>query len=112
MYAGMTDARGQRCRLYDGQIRFHDAEGKLVDVLDRHRDYSKFIGEATLPNSYLKAPYLQADGFPEGVYRVGPLARLNVADSLRNSGSRRELEEFRQRFGRVPQARSCTTTRG
>jgi NAD-reducing hydrogenase large subunit len=101
MYAGMTDARG-KLELYDGQIRFHDSEGGLVEVVDRHRDYSKFIGEATLANSYLKAPYFKPRGFPEGVYRVGPLARLNVADCIGTPEAQRELEEFRQRFGRVP----------
>ena len=30
--------------------------------------------------TYLKAPYYKPLGYPEGVYRVGPLARLNVAD--------------------------------
>ena len=39
-------------------------------------------------DSYLKAPYFKPLGYPAGVYRVGPLARLNVAEALRHAGGR------------------------
>ena len=39
------------------------------------------IAEATEDWSYLKFPFYRAAGYPEGSYRVGPLARLNVCDS-------------------------------
>ena len=50
-------------------------------------------------DSYLKAPYFKPMGYPTGIYRVGPLARLNVADLIRHAGADRELAEYRQRFG-------------
>ena len=54
--------------------------------------------------SYLKAPYYKPDGFPKGVYRVGPLARLNVADRCGTPEADAELAEFHQRFGKVVQS--------
>jgi NAD-reducing hydrogenase large subunit len=52
-----------------------------------------------MPNSYLKAPYFKPLGFPSGVYRVGPLARLNAADRCGTPLADAELIEFRERFG-------------
>jgi NAD-reducing hydrogenase large subunit len=62
-------------------------------------DYQSYIGEATLGNSYLKAPYFRPVGFPEGAYRVGPLARLNVADRCGTPEADLALQRFRERFG-------------
>ena len=42
--------------------------------------YMDFIGEATQHDSYLKFPYYKPLGYPEGIYRVGPLARLNLCE--------------------------------
>jgi NAD-reducing hydrogenase large subunit len=103
MYAGLVDARG-RLQLYDGILRFRDAEGKIAADIDRPRKYSEFIGEAGVPTSYLKAPYYKPLGYPGGLYRVGPLARLNVADICGTPEADSELEEYRQKFGRVVQS--------
>jgi len=54
-----------------------------------------------MPDSYLKAPYFKPLGYPEGIYRVGPLARLNVAETCGSGEAERELQEYRQRLGRV-----------
>jgi len=99
-YAGLVDARG-RLQLYDGRIRFRDAEGNVAAEVERPLEYSRFIGEAAMPDSYLKAPYFKPLGFPDGIYRVGPLARLNVADACGTTEADAELKEFRQRFGRI-----------
>ena len=40
-------------------------------------------------------------GYPAGVYRVGPLARLNVAEHFGTPAADRELAEFHQRCGAV-----------
>ncbi len=50
-------------------------------------------------DSYLKAPYFKPKGLAEGVYRVGPLARLNVAETCGHPRADAELKEFRERFG-------------
>src|SRR5262245_21270630 len=84
---------------YDGRIRVTDADGTVVaDGLDPAR-YQEFIGEAVEPDSYLKSPYYLPRGYPDGVYRVGPLARLNLCRQMGTPLADRELAEFRQREG-------------
>ena len=41
-------------------------------------DYPKYLGEVAEPDSYLKSTYYRPMGYPDGIYRVGPLARLNL----------------------------------
>jgi NAD-reducing hydrogenase large subunit len=85
---------------YGGRLRFMDAEGKVVaDGLDPQR-YQDFIGEAVHPWSYLKSPYYKPLGFPDGMYRVGPLARLNLCERMGTPLADQELREYRDRLGR------------
>ena len=103
MYAGLVDDKGG-LQIYDGQLRFRDPEGNVVVDQLPARDYARYIGEAAVPTSYLKAPYFKPAGYPDGVYRVGPLARLNVADRCGTPEADTEFAEFHQRFGRVVQS--------
>jgi NAD-reducing hydrogenase large subunit len=100
MYAGLVDAAGA-LQLYEGRIRFRDSEGGIVADQIAARDYAAYIGEAAVPTSYLKAPYFKPLGYPEGIYRVGPLARLNAADRIATPDAQREFEEYHQRCGKV-----------
>ena len=100
MYAGMIDSSGG-LQWYDGKLRFKDADGQVIVDQMCPQDYPRYIGEASLRNSYLKAPYFKPIGYPKGVYRVGPLARLNVIDHFGTPMADRELGEFRQRCGAV-----------
>jgi NAD-reducing hydrogenase large subunit len=82
---------------YDGVIRMVDAEGNVVaDGLDPHR-YATFLGEASEEWSYMKFPFYKPLGYPGGKYRVGPLARLNVANHAGTPRADRELREFKHR---------------
>ena len=67
--------------LYDGQIRLVDQTGAQLEKFDG-RDYLDFIAEHVEDWSYLKFPYYKKMGYPQGVYRVGPLGRLNAVDHL------------------------------
>lgn len=87
---------------YDGALRVVDADGNLVAERPDPRPYWEYLGEAVEPWSYLKSAYWRDLGYPDGVYRVGPLARLNVADRMGTPRADEELAEFRQRHGRVP----------
>jgi NAD-reducing hydrogenase large subunit len=98
MYAGMVGRKGN-LQLYDGTLRFRDAAGAIVKDEISAEEYDDYIGEASLRDSYLKAPYYKPIGYPQGIYRVGPLARLNVADRCGTPKADAELTEFRQRFG-------------
>jgi NAD-reducing hydrogenase large subunit len=86
---------------YGGHIRFTDSSGHIVADNLSEDDYLQYIGEAVEPWSYLKFPYYKPLGYPDGIYRVGPLARLNVCDRIGTPKADRELHEFRQRSGGV-----------
>jgi NAD-reducing hydrogenase large subunit len=98
MYAGMVGRKGN-LQLYDGTLRFRDAAGAIIKDEIPAEEYSDYIGEASLRESYLKAPYYKPIGYPQGIYRVGPLARLNACDQCGTPKADVELAEFRQRFG-------------
>jgi NAD-reducing hydrogenase large subunit len=87
---------------YDGTLRVVGADGALLAERPDPRPYWEYLGEAVEPWSYLKSAYWKDLGYPDGVYRVGPLARLNVADKLGTPRADEELEEFRGRLGRAP----------
>jgi NAD-reducing hydrogenase large subunit len=86
---------------YGGHIRFTDSNGNIVADNLSEDDYQQYIGEAVEPWSYLKFPYYKPLGYPDGIYRVGPLARLNICDRIGTPKADRELQEFRQRAGGV-----------
>jgi NAD-reducing hydrogenase large subunit len=98
MYAGLVDAKGN-LQLYDGNLRFRDAADEIVEDQIPADEYANWISETSLRNSYLKAPFFKPKGVNEGIYRVGPLARLNVATQYGTPKADAELAEFRQRFG-------------
>ncbi|MGB9234585.1 MAG: Ni/Fe hydrogenase subunit alpha [Terriglobales bacterium] len=100
MYAGLVDGKGN-AQFYDGNLRFRAASGEIVQDQIAAEDYKQWIGEASLRESYLKAPYFVPQGFPAGVYRVGPLGRMNAADACGTPAADAELREFRERFGTV-----------
>jgi len=100
LYAGLVDSSGS-FQLYDGRLRFRGPEGNIVADQIGGRQYARYIGETTLPTSYLKAPYYRPMGYPDGIYRVGPLGRLNAADRCGTPEADAEFTEFHQRYGRM-----------
>jgi len=81
---------------YDGNIRIVDAAGKVTAQNLSPAKYSEYIGEKVEPWSYLKSTYYKPNGFPDGVYRVGPLARMNVADRCGTPRADQEMAEFHE----------------
>lgn len=81
---------------YDGLLRLHDANGEPVVEDFDPANYDDVIGEAVEPWTYLKFPYYRGEGYPDGIYRVGPLARCNIVDRCGTPKADAELEEFRQ----------------
>jgi NAD-reducing hydrogenase large subunit len=59
-------------------------------------DYANWIAEMAHPWTYLKTSYFKPMGYPEGIYRVGPLARLNVIDKCGTPRANQEWAEFRE----------------
>ena len=94
MYMGLVAPDGS-WEHYDGTIRIVDHEGKIVvDGHDPSR-YFDIIREASQPWTYLKFPHYVPMGFPDGMYRVGPLGRVNVCDRFGTPEADAELETFR-----------------
>ena len=79
---------------YDGLLRIKDAQGRIVEDMVPPRDYQRIIGEAVEDYSYMKFPYYKPIGYPRGIYRVGPLARLNNADACGTPFADVALAEF------------------
>jgi NAD-reducing hydrogenase large subunit len=80
--------------LYDGQLRLIDAAGQELERFDGSA-YLDHIAEHVENWSYLKFPYYKKLGWPAGVYRVGPLARLNVVAHLGTPLAEAELKTFK-----------------
>lgn len=81
---------------YDGELCFVDEIGQTVArQLDPSR-YPEYLGEKVESWSYLKSAYYLPRGFPEGIYRVGPLARLNVCSHCGTPLADKALAEFRE----------------
>ncbi len=96
LYMGLVAPDG-RWEHVEGVLRVVDAKGKvLVDGLDPAR-YQDVMAEASETWSYLKFPFYRALGYPQGMYRVGPLGRLNVCDRFGTPEADAELEEYRGR---------------
>ena len=95
LFMGLVGKNGE-LEHYDGQLRFLDGGGRVVaDHLDG-ASYAAHIGEIAHPWSYLKTTYYKPLGYPEGVYRVGPLARLNLIDRCPTPRAGQEWAEFRE----------------
>ena len=99
-YMGMVDDEGG-LQLYDGRLRLVDKNGKKLEEFDP-RNYLDYIGEHVEDWSYLKFPFYLKMGWPKGVYRVGPLGRLNVADKITTPMANEEFNNFKSIGGGKP----------
>jgi NAD-reducing hydrogenase large subunit len=97
LFMGLVTAEGN-WEHYDGNLRLVNAAGEIVADQVDPTHYDQFIGEAVQHDSYLKSPYYKPLGYPEGIYRVGPLARLNVCTHMGVPQADHELKEYRYRF--------------
>lgn len=104
-YAGLVD-RNNRVNFYDGMIRVVDPKGREVFKFDSE-EYLDYIAEVSVPWSYTKMPYLKKigwvglkDGDNSGVYRVGPLGRLNASDGFSTPKANEYYNWFRDLFGK------------
>ena len=81
---------------HGGKLRFTDSSGSIIaDQIDA-LNYADYIGESVQSSSYLKSPYYKPLGFPAGIYRVGPLARLNVCQQMGVPQADAELKKFKK----------------
>jgi len=86
--------------MYDGDVRMKDKEGNIYAEF-HCSNYLDYIAEHVKPYSWLKFPYIKDLGYPDGIYRVCPLSRLNVADKMPDAAplAQAEFEDFKKTFG-------------
>ena len=99
-YFGMVTP-GNGLELYDGQIRLLDQKGQQLEHFDGS-NYLDYIAEHVESWSYLKFPYYKKMGWPNGVYRVGPLGRLNAADVIETPLAGEEMKIWKSLNGGLP----------
>lgn len=87
--------------LYDGQIRMIGRDGRELEKFEPSH-YLDYIAEHVEDWSYLKFPYYKKLGFPQGVYRVGPLGRCNNSDKITTPLANEELKVFKALNGGKP----------
>ncbi len=85
-------------QFYDGPMKIIDKDGNAVHEFEAS-DYLDYIQEKVQPWSYLKFPFLKHVGFPDGNYRVGPLARLNIVDNVPTEKAGALFGEYRDNYG-------------
>ena len=95
LFMGLVAADGT-WEHHGGKLRFTDSSGSIIaDQIDA-LNYADYIGESVQSSSYLKSPYYKPLGFPAGIYRVGPLARLNVCQQMGVPQADAELKKFKK----------------
>ena len=99
-YMGLVQPDGA-LELYDGQLKMVDADGSPLELFAPER-YLEFIGEHVNSYTYLKAPFYLKRGHEQGIYRVGPLGRLNVATHIHTPLAQAELVVWKQLNGGKP----------
>jgi F420-non-reducing hydrogenase large subunit len=104
---GLVD-KHNKVNFYDGMIRVSDQEANEVEKFEG-KDYTKHIAEKVEEWSYMKFPYLKSigwrglqDGKKSGIYRVGPLGRLNAAEGMATPQAEKEYKRMFDTLGGKP----------
>ena len=106
-YMGLVDDKN-KVNFYDGKVRVVDPEGEEF-VKFAPREYLDVIEEHVEEWSYVKFPYLRKIGWKgfmggseSGIYRVGPLGRLNASEGMATPLAQQEYERMYETLGGKP----------
>jgi F420-non-reducing hydrogenase large subunit len=106
-YMGLVDEHN-KVNFYDGNIRVVNPNGEEI-VKFETKDYLNHIAEHVEPWTYSKMPYLKkigwkgfVDGSESGIYRVGPLGRLNASEGMATPLAQAEYELMYKTLGIKP----------
>jgi F420-non-reducing hydrogenase large subunit len=106
-YMGLVD-NNNKVNFYDGKVRVVDPNGKEYAKF-KPQEYLNYIREHVEPWSYIKFCYLKdvgwkgfVDGEDSGIYRVAPLARLNVSDGMATPLAQQAYERLFETLGGKP----------
>jgi len=104
---GLVD-KNNKVNFYDGKIRVTNQKGKEFVKFDV-KDYYNIVGEHVEEWSYMKFPFLKklgwqglTDGEKSGIYRVGPLGRLNASDGMTTPLADKEYKKMFETLGGKP----------
>jgi F420-non-reducing hydrogenase large subunit len=104
---GLVDANN-KVNFYDGTVRIVTPAGKEFAKFKPH-EYLEHISEHVEPWTYIKFPFLKkvgwkgfVEGEDSGIYRVAPLARLNVSDGMATPLAQREHDRMYATLGGKP----------
>jgi len=104
---GLVD-ENNHVNFYDGIIRVTDQQGKEFTKFEA-ADYLDNICEHVEPWTYSKFTYLKdigwkgfTDGPDSGIYRVGPLGRLNASEGMSTALANEEYERMYDTLGGKP----------
>ena len=93
---------------YDGMTRIVDPEGNEFAKYEG-TDYLDYIEEHVEPWTYLKVTYLKGVGWKgwvtgkdSGIYRGGPLGRLNASEGMQTPVAQAEFEKMYATLGGKP----------
>jgi NAD-reducing hydrogenase large subunit len=78
---GFVNAQGAM-DLYHGGLRATDADRKIIFDHAPYTSYEQLLQEDVKSWSYMKFPHIKQLGPERGWYRVGPLARVQICDSI------------------------------
>jgi F420-non-reducing hydrogenase large subunit len=90
--------QGKALDLYDGVLRVRRPDGSIAKEFPA-ADYAKHMVEEALPYSYGKQVLLKDGDGATQPYRVGPLARLNCAETTGTPLADAALAEFKSACG-------------
>ena len=106
-YMGLVD-ENNKLNFYDGKVRVVDPEGKEFVKFAPH-EYLDVIEEHIEEWSYVKFPYLKKVGWKgfvggsdSGIYRVGPLGRLNASEGMTTPLAQQEYNRMYETLGGKP----------
>ena len=104
---GLVDEHN-KLNFYDGLIRVTDQKGKEFLTFPVN-EYTTHVAEHVEEWSYMKFPYLKkigwnglVDGPKSGIYRVGPLGRVNASDGMATPLAQKEFDKMFETFGGKP----------
>jgi len=100
LFMGLVNDANQ-ADMYDGTLRIVDSNRRVVAERLDLRQYETFIEEKVENWSYLKSPFYKPLGIQDGMYRVGPLARLMASEGYGTPEADREREEFLTSYGEI-----------
>jgi F420-non-reducing hydrogenase large subunit len=106
-YMGLVD-ENNKVNFYDGKVRVVNPSGEEFLKFGA-KDYLSQVAEHVEEWTYVKFPYLKkvgwkgfVDGADSGIYRVGPLGRLNVSNGMTTPLAQAEYDVMYKTLGGKP----------